>query len=57
VAGVEDEILACIPHAAPLRTEAERQAVYDRRGDFVLNMQGGFEHDQAARARGAGRAP
>jgi glycogen debranching enzyme len=54
VARVEDEILGCIPHAAPLRTQTERQAVYDRRGDFVLNMPGGFEHDQAARARSAG---
>ena len=55
-AALEDELTAAIPHAAPLRTRAERQAVFDRRGDFVLNLSGGFERDQAVRARGAGRA-
>ena len=52
---VEDEILSGMPHVEPLRTGAERQQAFDRRGDFVLNTPGGFERDQAARGRGAGR--
>jgi hypothetical protein len=56
VAPLEDELLDAIPRAVPLRTQAERRAVYERRGDFVLDMPGGFERDQAARARKAGHS-
>ena len=56
VAPLEDELLDAIPRAVPLRTQAERGAVYERRGDLVLDMAGGFERDQAARARKAGHS-
>ena len=54
VRSLENEILAALPHVEPLRTAAERQAAFDRRGDFVLAMPAGFARDQTARSRGAG---
>ena len=52
---LEEDLLSTLPRVEPLRTAAEREAAYARRGDFVLNPGFGVERDQAARTRGRGR--
>ena len=47
---LEADLLTKLPLVQPLRTAVEREAVYARRGDFVLNSRFGVERDQAARA-------
>ncbi len=58
---LEEEVLGRMPPACWLRTEAERAAVYARRGNFVINVAAGIARDRAARGarRGsaAGRSP
>jgi glycogen debranching enzyme len=46
---LEDELLSRMPRARCLRTSPERQAVFDRRGDFTINLAAGIERDRAAR--------
>jgi hypothetical protein len=49
-AALENDVLPAIPLVQPLRTAAEREAAYARRGDLVLNTNFGAERDQAVRA-------
>ncbi len=57
-AALENDVLPTMPLVQPLRTAAEREAAYARRGDLVLNTGFGVERDQAARATGhGGRKP
>ena len=49
IKGLEADLLTKLPLVQPLRTAVEREAVYARRGDFVLNTEFGVERDQAAR--------
>ena len=51
-AALEADLLPTLPLVRRLRTAVEREAVYARRGDFVLNPAFGVERDQAARASG-----
>jgi hypothetical protein len=53
---LEADLLTKLPLMQPLRTAVEREAVYARRGDFVLNTEFGVERDQAARASGAAQS-
>jgi glycogen debranching enzyme len=50
-AGLENDVLPTMPPVQPLRTPAEREAAYARRGDFVLNTSFGADRDAAARAK------
>jgi glycogen debranching enzyme len=51
---LEVEVRDQVPELAVHRTLAELRSAYGRRGDFVLNLTGGVERDQRARARGRG---
>jgi len=51
---LEAEVLAQVPELALHRTAAELRKAYARRGDFVLDLEGGVERDRRARARGRG---
>ena len=51
---LEAEVLDQVPEVAVHRTSAELRSAYARRGDFVLNLEGGVERDRRARARGRG---
>jgi hypothetical protein len=51
---LEAEALDEISELALLRTAEELRRAYARRGDFVLNLEGGVERDRRARARGRG---
>jgi len=51
---LEAEMLDQVPETAVHRTSAEVRRAYTRRGDFVLNLEGGVERDRHARARGRG---
>jgi glycogen debranching enzyme len=51
---LEAEALDEISELALLRTAEELRGAYARRGDFVLNLEGGVERDRRARARGRG---
>ena len=51
---LEAEVLEQIPELAVYRTSMELRTAYARRGDFVLNLEGGMERDRRARARGRG---
>ena len=51
---LEAEVLDQVPDLAIHRTAAELRNAYARRGDFVLNLEGGVERDRRARARGRG---
>ncbi len=46
---LEDELLNRMPRARCLGTSVESQAVFDRRGDFTINLAAGLERDRAAR--------
>jgi hypothetical protein len=48
-AALENDVLPAMPPIQPLRTAAEREAAYARRGDLVLNTNFGAERDQAVR--------
>jgi hypothetical protein len=51
---LEVEALDRISERALLRTSGELRNAYARRGDFILNLEGGVERDRRARARGRG---
>ena len=51
---LEAEVLDQVPQLAVHRTSEELRNAYARRGDFVLNLEGGVERDRRARARGRG---
>jgi hypothetical protein len=51
---LEAEVRDQVPELAVHRTSAELRSAYGRRGDFVLNLEGGVEGDRRARARGRG---
>jgi hypothetical protein len=51
---LEAEALDQVPKLALHRTSEELRNAYARRGDFVLNLDGGVERDRRARARGRG---
>jgi glycogen debranching enzyme len=51
---LEAEVRARVPERVVHRTSAELRTAYARRGDFVLDLEGGVERDQRARARGRG---
>ena len=51
---LEAEVLDQVPELAVHRTSEELRSAYARRGDFVLNLEGGVERDRRARARGRG---
>jgi glycogen debranching enzyme len=51
---LEAEVLERVPELAVHRTSAELRSAYARRGDFVLNLEGGVDADRRARARGRG---
>lgn len=51
---LEAEVLAQIPELSVYRTSEQLRSAYARRGDFVIDLQGGVEHDRRARARGRG---
>ena len=51
---LEAEVLDQVPQLAVHRTLAELRSAYARRGNFVLNLEGGVERDRRARARGRG---
>jgi glycogen debranching enzyme len=51
---LEAEVRDQVPELAVHRTSDELRRAYARRGDFVLNLQGGVERDRRARARGRG---
>jgi glycogen debranching enzyme len=51
---LEAEVLDQVPEVAVHRTSAELRRAYARRGNFVLNLEGGVERDRRARARGRG---
>jgi len=50
IGDLEVDLLATLPVIKPLRKAEEREAVYARRGDFILNPSFGVERDEAARA-------
>ncbi|TMF14103.1 MAG: hypothetical protein E6I37_03825 [Chloroflexi bacterium] len=51
---LEAEVRDQVPELAVHRTSAELRSAYARRGDFVLNLEGGVERDRRARARRRG---
>ena len=51
---LEAEVLEQVPELAVHRTSAELRSAYARRGDFVLDLEGGVQRDRRARARGLG---
>jgi glycogen debranching enzyme len=51
---LEAESLDHVPKLAVHRTSEEVRNAYARRGDFVLDLEGGVERDRRARARGRG---
>jgi hypothetical protein len=51
---LEAESLDQVPKLAVYRTSEDLRNAYARRGDFVLDMEGGVERDRRARARGRG---
>ena len=51
---LEAKVLDQVPELAVHRTSAELRSAYARRGDFVLNLEGGMERDRRVRARGRG---
>jgi glycogen debranching enzyme len=51
---LEAEVLDQVPQLAVHRTAAEVRGAYERRGDFVLDIDLGRERDRRARARGRG---
>jgi hypothetical protein len=51
---LEAEVRGEVPEMAVHRTSAELRSAYARRGDFVLNLEGGVQRDRRARARGRG---
>jgi hypothetical protein len=51
---LEAEVRDQVPELAVHRTSEELRSAYARRGDFVLNLEGGVERDRCARARGRG---
>jgi hypothetical protein len=51
---LEREVLGQVPELAVHRSVAELRSAYARRGDFVLDMEGGVERDRRARACGRG---
>src|SRR2546430_1745854 len=51
---LEAEVLEQVSQLAVHRTAAELRSAYARRGDFVLDLERGVEHDRRARARGRG---
>jgi hypothetical protein len=51
---LEAEVMDQVPRHAVHRTSAELRRAYARRGDFILNLEGGVAGDQRARARGRG---
>jgi len=51
---LEAESLDQVPKLAVHRTSEELRNAYARRGDFVLDLEGGVERDRRARARGRG---
>jgi glycogen debranching enzyme len=51
-AALENDVLPGIPLVQPLRTAAEREAAYARRGDFVLNTR--FSETRPPRVAGRG---
>ncbi len=51
---LEAEARDQVPELAVYRTSEEIRGAYGRRGDFVLNIEGGVERDRRARARGRG---
>ncbi|MDQ6692666.1 MAG: hypothetical protein M3Z13_07860 [Candidatus Dormibacteraeota bacterium] len=48
---LEAELLGQVPELAAHLTSAQLRSAYARRGDFVLNIEGGVERDRRARAR------
>jgi len=53
---LEADMLDQVPEVPVHRTSAELRRAYARRGDFVLDLEGGVERDRRARARGRGSA-
>lgn len=51
---LEAEAMDQVPQLALHRTSEELRSAYARRGDFVLNLEGGVARDRRARARGRG---
>jgi hypothetical protein len=51
---LEAEAMDQVPKLAVHRTSAELCNAYARRGDFVLNLEGGVARDRRAKARGRG---
>jgi hypothetical protein len=51
---LEAEVRDQVPEVAVHRASEELRSAYARRGDFVLNLEGGVERDRRARARGRG---